>query len=196
MNIGMLFKWGSILMGMAQDPNIHMICRGAWAGIRRLRGAAPPRPAGAQPQAAAPGRSVPNARSGASAADVPGWGPAPSEADMKRMFEEMGLQPPGGDFSRGSGWPNQQDGRTQRGRTFARGAGSGKPGPERGQGPGPGPRRGPGPARGPLPNVGRARALQPAGRPQNPMGSFPFPWMQASLERAVPPQRGPRSKGP
>ena len=29
-------------MGMVQDPNIHMLGRGAWAGIKRLRTAMDP----------------------------------------------------------------------------------------------------------------------------------------------------------
>ncbi|SDW50520.1 hypothetical protein SAMN04489725_10726 [Alicyclobacillus hesperidum] len=53
LNIGMLFRWGSVLMNMVQDPNIHLLARGAWTGIRKLRGAMEPgipsHPLGAAP---------------------------------------------------------------------------------------------------------------------------------------------------
>lgn len=37
MNLGSALRLGSTLMNMSQDPKIHMLVRGAWGGMTRLR---------------------------------------------------------------------------------------------------------------------------------------------------------------
>lgn len=80
LNFGMLFRWGSMLMGMAQDPNIHMLFRGAWGGIRRLRTMMDPPPPSAR-HPAGPGMK-----------QTPGGGTA-----MRGPSEIPGVRPHSGD---------------------------------------------------------------------------------------------------
>lgn len=37
MNWGRAFRLGSAVVSMTRDPNIHLLARGAWGGMKRLR---------------------------------------------------------------------------------------------------------------------------------------------------------------
>lgn len=99
MNIGLLFRWGSILMNMVNDPNIHMIARGAWTGIRKLSGPQSPtgpsgptvNPDGRRPTA---GSAKPYAPEFPDFGQFPGTsGQMPSQAEMRKMLKQMGIAP-------------------------------------------------------------------------------------------------------
>ncbi|TDY47942.1 hypothetical protein C7445_105121 [Alicyclobacillus sacchari] len=110
LNIGMLFRWGSVIMNMVQDPNIHLLARGAWTGIRKLRGsvdpAVPPRAMSGTPNTSGT-QGLPYGLGNPPISDrMSNWGSSggaiigpkspietrPNEADIGRMLQDPRVQ--------------------------------------------------------------------------------------------------------